>query len=457
VEGRASLVVAGPRVTKGRSPIEFYHAALEQPGVTDASAETLATGQREARAVFGDRPLCVSLRPNIVTKAELVAYTKASESLYVALGKLERALLKDEDLRRELDLDPEEEELALADPGFRASSPSSRLDGFVSDGIIRYVEYNAESPAGMAYNDVLVSIFERMPSMKAFKKRFRATPLRAAKRQLAVLRRAHGKAIRTIAIVDWRGLPTLTEFEMFQRLLADAGMKAIICAPEDLSYRGGRLRANGTPIDVVYRRVLLSELLAKPEIAQALLKAYMAGAITVVNSFRAKLLHKKMSLALLSDERYASLYTPAERRAIATHIPWTRKVREGHTQYGGKTVDLAEHILRSKDRLVLKPNDEYGGKGVILGWTVDAHEWEQTLLTALTASYVVQEKVPVPRQPFPVLLDRMHFLDLAVDCDPYLFWGKVGGQLTRLSSSALLNVTAGAGSVVPTYVVDGGA
>jgi hypothetical protein len=56
-----------------------------------------------------------------------------------------------------------------------------------------------------------------------------------------------------------------------------------------------------------------------------------------------------------------------------------------------------------------------------------------------------------------VLLDRVHFLDLSVDCDPYLFWGRVGGQLTRLSSSALLNVTAGAGSVVPTYVLDGAA
>jgi uncharacterized circularly permuted ATP-grasp superfamily protein len=164
-----------------------------------------------------------------------------------------------------------------------------------------------------------------------------------------------------------------------------------------------------------------------------------------------------MSLALLSDDRYASLYTPAQRRAIAKHVPWTRKVREGHTTYRGKLVDLAEFVIKAKDRLVLKPNDEYGGKGVILGWTVDAHEWEQTLLAALTASYVVQEKVGVPREPFPVLLDKVHFLDLAVDCDPYLFWGKVGGQLTRLSSSALLNVTAGAGSVVPTYVVEGSA
>ena len=434
--------------------ISAYHAALEQPGVADASARVLAEGQRDARAIFGDRPLCVSLRPNLVSRTDLQAYVAASERLYVALGRLEKALLGNDDLRRELDLDPEEERLALADPGFRASSPSARLDGFVSDGVIRYVEYNAESPAGMAYNDVLVSIFERMPALKAFRKHFRAKPLRAAQKQLAVLRRAHGKKIGTIAIVDWRGLPTLTEFEMFQRLLEDQGMKAIICAPEDLSYRAGRLRSKGVAIDVVYRRVLLSELLARPPVAKALLKAYLAGDVTVVNSFRAKLLHKKMSLALLSDERYASLYTPEERRAIARHIPWTRKVREGHTTYGGKTIDLADFVIRAKDRLVLKPNDEYGGKGVILGWTVDAHEWEQTLLTALTASYVVQEKVPVPREAFPVLLDRMHFLDLSVDCDPYLFWGKVTGQLTRLSSSALLNVTAGAGSVVPTYVVE---
>ena len=51
-------------------------------------------------------------------------------------------------------------------------------------------------------------------------------------------------------------------------------------------------------------------------------------------------------------------------------------------------------------------------------------------------------------------LDRIHYLDLAIDHDPYLFWGSVSGCLTRLSSSALLNVTAGAGSVVPTYIVE---
>jgi uncharacterized circularly permuted ATP-grasp superfamily protein len=438
-------------------PLIEYHALLEDGDVAAESAAALTEGQRARRLVFGDRPLCVALRPNLISRPQYDAITAASQTLYAAFGKLERALLGDDDLRRELDLDPQEADLALADPGFRASSPSARLDGFVGDdGVIRFVEYNAESPAGMAYNDELSAVFATLPVMKAFRKRHKlgAFPVRA--KQLGVLRRARRPRgeLKTIAIVDWPGLPTLTEFEMFARYFEEQGLRAIICAPQDLSYARRALRANGTRVDVVYRRVLTSELLAKPEVARPLVQAYLDGAVTVVNSFRAKLLHKKMSLALLSDERYAKLYTPEQRKAIDTHIPWTRKMREGHTTYRGRTVDLVDLVTRQRDRFVLKPNDEYGGKGVVLGWTVEQHEWEQTILAGLTASYVVQEKVPVPRYPFPVLLDRVHYLDLSIDHNPYVFWGAVSGCLTRLSSSALLNVTAGAGSVVPTYIVE---
>lgn len=441
----------------GDPAITAYHGLLEDGDTATASAAALAAGQRERRLVFGARPLCVSLRPNLVDRRTVEAIAATTELLYAALQRLERALLSEEELRRDLDLDPEEERLALADPGFSASSPAARLDGFIGGGVIRFVEYNAESPAGMAYNDELAAVFETLPVMRAFRRRYRVRSVPGRRHQLAVLLRAHRRRSRSpaIAIVDWRGLPTLSEFEMFQRYFAEQGLRALICAPDDLAFRRGRLHAQGKPVDIVYRRVLTSELLARPEVARALVDAYLAGAVTVVNSFRAKLLHKKMSLAMLSDERYGRLYTPAQRRAISRHIPWTRKVREGHTTRGGKVVDLAEFVIANRERMVLKPNDEYGGKGVVLGWTVDQSEWEQALLAALTGSYVVQERVEVPRQPFPVLLENVHFLDLAVDHDPYLFWGRARGALCRLSSSALLNVTAGYGSVVPTYLVEG--
>jgi len=429
-------------------PVAAYHALLEDERLTGDSAEALTEGQRARQLMFGERPLCVAIRPQILTRPRYEQAVSAAQGIYSALSSLEKAVLKDDELRRELGLEPEEERLAMADPGFRSSSSSVRLDSFFADEV-RFVEYNAESPAGMAYSDNLAAVFTRLPVMKAFRKLFRGSFLPTRRHQLAAMLRAFRQWDRAakpvMAIVDWEGLPTAPEFEMFKAFFEDAGVKTVICDPRALEFRVGRLFAQGTAVNLVYRRVLTSELLERGEGTQALCEAYMAGAACVVNSFRAKLLHKKMSLALLSDDRYERLYTPAQRAAIRRHIPWTRRVRP----------ELAEDIAKRRQTLVLKPNDEYGGKGVVLGWTVEQAEWESAIEIATTQSYVVQEAVEIPRVSFPIFLDGLKYIDLAVDLDPYLFDGRPGGFMTRVSAAALLNVTAGAGSVVPTFVVEG--
>jgi len=439
-----SEIARSDRVT---DPVAFYHSLLEDQSLAAASLEALQEGQRARRLTFGERPLSVALRPQILSRRRYQQAIAASRAVYGALQTLEKALLRDADLRAELDLEPEEERLALADPGCRSSSPSSRLDSFFA-GEVRYVEYNAESPAGMAYGDNMAAVFAGLPVMKAFRKRFRGRFPTTRERQLATMLRAFKEwgreATPVVAIVDWVGLPTATEFEMFKDYFESRGVKTVICDPRALELSGGKLHAEGTPVNLVYRRVLTSELLARDEETRALREAYVAGRACVVNTFRAKLLHKKMSLALLSDERYSDLYTARQRAAIKRHVPWTRRVRP----------ELAEKVARGREKLVLKPNDEYGGKGVVLGWTVDQAEWEASIEVALTQSYVVQEAVEVPRQKFPVALDGVRELDLAVDMDPYLFDGRATGCLTRLSAAALLNVTAGAGSIVPTFVLE---
>ena len=429
-------------------PVAAYHALLEDERLAAASAEHLAAGQRERRLMFGPRPLCVCLRPQLMTRKRYDRAVAAAEGVHSALSALEKAVLGEPELRRELGLEAEEERLAMADPGFKFSSPSVRLDSFFADEV-RFVEYNAESPAGMAYSDNLAAIFTGLPVMKAFRKQFRGAFMPTRRRQLRSMLNAFrqwGKGARpAIAIVDWEGLPTAPEFEMFKAFFEEAGVKTVICDPRALELRRGRLYAQGKPVNLVYRRVLTSELLARGDDTRVLRDAYVAGSVCVVNSFRAKLLHKKMSLALLSDPRYSRLYTPSQRAAIRRHIPWTRKVRP----------DLAEDIARRRETLVLKPNDEYGGKGVILGWTVDQREWEAAIGVAMDHLYVVQEAVKIPHVAFPVAIDGLRYIDLMVDTDPYLFDGKAGGFMTRVSAAALLNVTAGAGSVVPTFVVEG--
>ena len=142
------------------------------------------------------------------------------------------------------------------------------------------------------------------------------------------------------------------------------------------------------------------------------------------------------------------LFTPAEREAIATHVPWTRRVREGRSTYAGKSVDLLPFVRENRERLVMKPNDEYGGKGVFIGWETSAADWDAALATALTESFVVQEKVELGKQPFPELVNgELQFRDFVMDVDPCVFNGEVEGFLTRLSTTSLANVTSGGGQV----------
>jgi hypothetical protein len=69
---------------------------------------------------------------------------------------------------------------------------------------------------------------------------------------------------------------------------------------------------------------------------------------------------------------------------------------------------------------------------------------------------VAQERVALPSEPYPSLVGgRVVFADRMLDTDPFVFHGEYAdGCLTRLSTAALLNVTAGGGSTVPTFVVE---
>jgi hypothetical protein len=189
-----------------------------------------------------------------------------------------------------------------------------------------------------------------------------------------------------------------------------------------------------------------------------LIDALRAGAVCIVNPFNCKLLHKKASFAVVSDERNAHLFTPLEQEAIRQHIPWTRIVEDRRTlDATGAPIDLLTYAGDHKDQLVLKPNDEYGGKGVLIGWECDSATWENALRAALDEPSIIQKRALIAYEDFP-RIDEQGELEIGqrlVDCDPFLFHGEmVGACLTRLSTVTLLNVTAGGGSVVPAFWVD---
>jgi hypothetical protein len=436
---------------------EDYHRLLrDDRALVEELEARFFERMREARLTFGDRVLCAFPRPNFVAPSDYEAIRGVCRDIFRAVEKVESRL--GEALWDRVDLTPDERELVRLDPGYRRSSPTSRLDSFITTEGYRFVELNAESPAGIAYNEVLVDIFLELPVMKRFQERWRLRRFRARERLLETLvachREAGGKEERpTIAIVDYEEVPTRSEHHLFRDFFESKGYPALVCDPRHLVYEGGRLRHDGTAIDIVYKRLLTNEFLEKVEELQPLLQAIRERAVTVVNPFRCKPIHKKAIFAVLTDDEMQPLFTEHERRAIAAHVPWTRRVHEGHTTRQGQRIDLVKYARAHRHDLVLKPNDEYGGKGVFIGWEASETEWEEALATALRSSYVVQEKVDLQRQTFPELSPDLRFRDLIVDLDPFVFQGEVEGFLTRLSGTSLANVTSGGGQV-PAFLIE---
>ncbi len=189
---------------------------------------------------------------------------------------------------------------------------------------------------------------------------------------------------------------------------------------------------------------------------KALLEAYRARAICMVNSFRSKIIHKKALFAVLTDPLYRALFTSEEREAILGHVPWTRRVSEGRSEYKGEEIDLLEFVRERRNRLVLKPSDDYGGHGIYIGWNLDEAAWDRAIADAIAdGDYLVQERVPTAREIFPALSvsGSFTFEEQLVDLDPLLFNGQVRSAFTRLSSTELANVSSG-GGMVPTYIID---
>jgi hypothetical protein len=440
-----------------RAALEYDRLIRDERELAQELEARFAERMTRANLTFGGRPLCPFPRPNLVSPPVYAQIRGVCRGIFHAIEKVETAL--GSALWDRVGLQPEERELVAIDAGFKRSSPTARLDSFLTTSKYQFVELNAETPAGAAYSETLAEVFLEIPLVKKFQESWRLTQFHSRASLLETLvgcyREAGGLAeTPSIAIVDYDEVPTRTEHHMYREFFEARGHVAMVCDPRRLTYENAKLRHEATVVDIVYKRVLVNELLERIDELAPLVQAVKDRAAIMVNPFKCKPLHKKAIFAVLTDDDLQGLLTEEERTAIRAHVPWTRRVVEGHTTRDGKTLDLPAVIRAQRERLVMKPNDEYGGKGVFIGWEMSDTEWERALATALGASYVVQEKVELRRRTFPEIGPQgLVFRDLVVDLDPYLFNGEVEGFLTRLSGTSLANVTSGGGQV-PSFLVE---
>ncbi len=444
-----------------KEAVEYYHKLLEDQELAEASRQMLDEKLDEARLIFGGRRLTPYLRPHFVLESQWNRIVGICETIFSALQKVKDAAVGNDELLDELGITEIERDLVSIDQKYKQISPTARLDSFLTDDSYSYVELNGESPAGIAFSDSASKIFLNLPIVKKFGEKYEFRTLEGSTKMLGVLLRAYKefsngnpKPSPTIAIIDLKDLPTIKEFELFRDYFISEGYPSIICSPDEVEFKDDKLWCGETEIDIIYKRLLVNEYLPIVEKYPAILDAYRAGAVCMVNSFQCKIIHKKAVFAVLTNEKYAHLFSPDELEKIHAHVPWTRKFRDETTINKGETVDLVEWTRANKSKLVLKPNDDYGGHGIYIGWVSDEKEWNEAIEVARkNGDYLVQERVKTSKEEFPMLDgDKIVMSEQLVDLDPLLFYGKVGSAFTRLSTTELANVSSG-GGMVPTFIL----
>lgn len=431
--------------------IAHYHELLsEDPTLSTTGLEKLHRAMRSERLTYGDRRIGVSLRPHLLERRQFDLLARTAELVASALEKVAAAAVQSPELMRQLGLTDAEQKLAVIDPGFSGAGVTTRIDGFVRGEQIKFVEYNGENPSSLSDQEGINRVLSELPAMSMFTRRYQHRQFSPTERLLQTLlakwREWGGNGVPNIAIVDWKNLPTSNEFILLQEYFQAHRVPTIVCSPDELEYRGHRLRCGNFDVDLVYKRVIIHEFLARYDETHPLVRAYRNHDVCVVNPFRCKIMHKKASFEVLTDEAYRRWFDPREERAIKSSIPWTRRMAHRRVIYRRRNVDLPTLVRRNRERFVLKPNDDYGGHGVFIGPRLDQRAWEGAIETALSSDYVVQEAIDLQPEEFPIFNETGWKLQpMFVDTNPFLFAGKVCGAMVRLSSSPVVNVTSGGG------------
>lgn len=424
---------------------------LESHRFDDRLFEQLNDRQRATGLLHADRPITPFLRPYFLSESRYQEISRAARLLSTAFEKLTRFALVNDQAMKHLGLSEKEAKWARIAPGYDCVSVNGRLDTFLSSDGFAFLEYNAENPAGIGDQNALEKLFSEVHEVARFltvNPHYFPQPHHRLVESLDRTYREFGgkKEKPSIAIVDWAGVATGSEFLILKEFFESLGYPTKVCDPAELEFSDGILHHDGFVIDIFFKRVIIHEFLERFDERHPLYKALSSGSVCMANSFRSKIPHKKSSFSLLSDPKFRSLFNDLENDAIYRCIPWTRVVREENAAFEGRVVDLVALIRTQRDRFVLKPNDDYGGKGIALGWELSESDWDTAIEDALIHPYVVQLRVPVERTSIPMFINgELRLESLLVDFDPFLFRGEVEGGMVRLSSSSIVNVSQGGG------------
>ncbi len=425
--------------------------------------QTLSKGMSDNGCTFGSGPMPLYVKPYFIDGARMPEIRWTTEVLMRVMNKIAEMYDKDDSSKAMFYLSPQETELADVPVGYHNRIQITRNDAFLTEDMLYYIEFNADSPGGPMYSDVQGHLIQQSEPFIELCKKYtigRDLIMWQILRMLMTCYREWGgkKDFPNICISAGPGGGTTPEFHAIIAWLKRMNFNAEFVGTTEWTYANGKLTTpGGMQPDIIYRRGWIGDWIEHMDGIKPIIKALRDRKVCMVNPLSSTLAANKSVFAVLQRPEILKLFTDEEQGVIRKYLPWTRVFEKGKTERHGKTIDLPDYVGKNKDLFVLKPIDQYGGKDVIVGFATSDADWQTWCDKACApkGKFIVQDVVPIPEEALPIFQDeKLVFASKKINVNFYCYGGIYTGGVVRSSDSPVINVHKG-GGMTPVMYVDG--
>ena len=350
--------------------------------------------------------------------------------------KVTKEYVENKSYRKIFDLDPLTEKLILKDPGYNISTPIARFD-VMYDGRedYKFCELNTDGSSAMLEDKSLADLMKETKAIEKLKEKYEIEHIDLLQTLVDSIEDLYYKAKNTrkkinIAIVDIIEFDNI-EFKTIQKLFEKKGHNCKIADLKDLKRKEDGLYIEDMKIDLVYRRLVTSDLIENKEIGKDLIESYLNDEIMTIGSFRSTLFYTKDIFRILRLKESQKILSEKENEFIKKHIPYTEKFSYQKDK---------EKILENKDKYILKPIQGYASHGIYVGKEHDKKEFEKILEEIKDKNYIYQEYYMVKPLKFVKMEDEKAKLeDFSYVTGLFAYNKKFIAPYMRIGNAALIS------------------
>ncbi|MDO5716229.1 MAG: glutathionylspermidine synthase family protein [Tissierellia bacterium] len=339
--------------------------------------------------LYHGKPIPFTYQPLLITETMEEEFKEIVRQTNAIIRKVTTKYLEDATYRSLFGFDERLENLILHDPLYEIPVPIGRYDIFYGgQGEFAFCEINTDGSSAMYEDWAIGELLKDSQVMQDLKDwNFRTYDLFTpwVEKSLALYQSIRGKACRRVAIMDFEELGTPDEFLMFKDCFEAAGVSCEIVDVRNLTFDGSHLLHEGRIIDMVYRRMVTSEMMDRIEEVEPFLEAYLADVMVTIGSFRSQVAHNKIFFEVLHRKETMAFLNDREREFIRRHVPITGK-------FAGDP-SLLEDVIKEKDKYIMKPLDRSAARGVYVGRELSKEEFRKRAERDFNKDYIYQEFV----------------------------------------------------------------